>query len=213
MIAYPPGMLDVRPIVYRKGDRITTMRQLMVTTAFFVFLVGIVGAIALWGNALLMMNEPPAQRTAVEPMQPTSEGGRKNITLFFLAGDGNSFQRETREIGSGVTITEDVKGALTELMRGPEDNDLVRTIPQETRLLNLFIDSSGTAYVDFDRHLQDDLPGGAQDEVSAVYSIVNTLAFNFSRITRVQILVEGVEVPTLAGHVDTRMSLPPQYAF
>ena len=116
-------------------------------------------------------------------------------------------------MGSGATTTEEAKWTLTELVKGPKSGGLVPTVPRDIQLLNLFIDSSGTAYVDFNRGLRDGLPGGAQGELYTVFSIVNTLASNFAKITRVQILVEGAEIQTLAGHVDTRMPLPPQYVF
>lgn len=135
------------------------------------------------------------------------------MVLFFLTSSGHSFHEETREIGIGVTTTEDAKRILSELMKGPKGGDLQPTVPRETQLLNLFIDASGTAYVDFNRSLREGLQGGAQGELYAVFSIVNTLTSNIVRITRVQLLVEGVEIPTLAGNVDTRMPLPPQYIF
>ncbi len=190
-----------------------TMRQMKVVAVFIALLVVIVGAIALWSNESVTVNRPAVQRTASEPMKPTFESGRKNVALFFLASDGNSFHEETREIGSGATTTEDATRTLTELVKGPKGGSLAPTVHRDAQLLNLFIDSSGTAYVDFSRGLRDGLPGGAQGELYTVFSIVNTLASNFVQITRVQILVEGAEIPTLAGHVDTRMALPPQYVF
>ena len=50
-------------------------------------------------------------------------------------------------------------------------------------------------------------PGGSLHEVFTVYTIVNALTVNLPAITRVQILVEGKEVDTLAGHVDLRHPL------
>ena len=40
-----------------------------------------------------------------------------------------------------------------------------------------------------------------------VYSLVNTLTDNLPAISAVQILVDGREVDTLAGHVDLRRPL------
>jgi hypothetical protein len=40
-----------------------------------------------------------------------------------------------------------------------------------------------------------------------IYAIVNALTVNLPAITRVQILVDGKEVDTLAGHVDLRHPL------
>jgi hypothetical protein len=50
--------------------------------------------------------------------------------------------------------------------------------------------------------LRDEHPGGAWTEVLAVYSLVNTLVENFSDVKQVQILIDGNESETLAGHVD-----------
>ena len=190
-----------------------TMRQMKVATLFTALLVVIVGAIALWRNESITVNRPVVQHTASEPMKSAFESERKTVALFFVASDGNSFHEETREIGGGTTTTEDAKRTLTELVNGPKGDGLAPTVPRDAKLLNLFIDSSGTAYVDFNQGLRDRLSGGAQGELYTVFSIVNTLASNFVQITRVQILVEGAEISTLAGHVDTRMALLPQYVF
>jgi sporulation and spore germination protein len=49
--------------------------------------------------------------------------------------------------------------------------------------------------------------GGALDELFTVYAIVDALTVNLPAIARVQILVDGKEVDTLAGHVDLRHPL------
>src|SRR5574337_659528 len=159
------------------------MRQMKVAAILIALLVVIVGAIARWGSKAVTVDRPAVQRTALEPMKPTFESERKSAVLFFLAGDGNSLQEEAREIGSEATTTEEAKRTLTELMNGPKSSKLVPTVPREARLLNLFIDSFGTAYVDFNRGLRDGLSGGAQAELYAVFSIVNTLASNVFQIT------------------------------
>lgn len=175
-------------------------------------LLVIIGAIALWGEKPLTPNRPAARRTASESTRPTLAGPKKIVVLFFLARDQKNLQEETREVIGAATTTEDAKRALAELVKGPE-SDLAPTIPPAARVRNLFIDSSGTAYADFDRELKEGRRGGAQEELYAVFSIVDTLASNFPQIKRVQILVEGLEIPTLAGNVDTGRPLSPQYVF
>jgi spore germination protein GerM len=66
-----------------------------------------------------------------------------------------------------------------------------------------------TLVLDFSRELQTNHSGGSAGELLTVYSIVNTLAENIHGISRVQILVEGNEVETLAGHLDLREPLSP----
>ena len=47
-------------------------------------------------------------------------------------------------------------------------------------------------------------PGGSTLELLTVYAIVNTVTANLSAVERVQILVDGKQADTLAGHVDLR---------
>ena len=182
-----------------------------IVIVLLVVIIGI-GAIALWNERPMTFNRPAPRRTMSESVRPTFEGPKKTVVLFFLARGGNILQEETREIVGAATTTEEVKRTLTELSKGP-DSDLVPTIPRAAQVRNVFIDSSGIAYADFDRELKEGHGGGAQEELYTVFSIVNTLASNFAQIKRVQILVEGAEIPTLAGNVDTRMPLSPQYQF
>ena len=50
-------------------------------------------------------------------------------------------------------------------------------------------------------------PGGSMTELLTVHAIVNAVTANLPAVQRVQILVDGREVDTLAGHVDVRRPL------
>ena len=52
-------------------------------------------------------------------------------------------------------------------------------------------------------------PGGSLNEMLTVYTIVEALTANLPAVSAVQILVDGHEVDTLAGHVDLRQPLRP----
>ena len=47
-------------------------------------------------------------------------------------------------------------------------------------------------------------PGGTTNEMLTVYALVNTLTSNLPAITGVQLLIDGKEIDTLAGHLDLR---------
>ena len=49
--------------------------------------------------------------------------------------------------------------------------------------------------------------GGSRDELLTIYTLVNALTSNLPAVTSVQVLVNGKEVDTLAGHVDLRRPL------
>jgi hypothetical protein len=71
------------------------------------------------------------------------------------------------------------------------------------RLNALYLDPSGTAYVDLSAAgPMDDGRGSVWDEFLAVYAMVNTLMQNFEDVKQVHFLVDGKEAKTLAGHID-----------
>ena len=180
-------------------------------TVLIALLVIIVGAVVLWSEKPTTLTRPAPLRTASHST-PTHGGPKKTVVLFFVSQDQKILQVETREILGAATTTEDAKWTMAELVKGPE-SDLAPTLPRAAQVRNLFIDPSGTAYVDFDKELKEGHRGGAQEELDSVFSIVETLTSNFAQIKRVQILVEGIELPTLAGNVDTRMPLSPRHEF
>ena len=71
----------------------------------------------------------------------------------------------------------------------------------DTKLLEVFIDDAGMAYVDFSEPLAANHPGGMLNEQATVYSIVDSLTYNLPEIHQVKILIGGAERETLAGHV------------
>jgi Sporulation and spore germination len=71
----------------------------------------------------------------------------------------------------------------------------------------VFITEHGEAYVDLSREVASAHPGGTVDELLTVYTLVHALTENLPAVTAVQLLVDGKEVETLAGHVDLRRPL------
>lgn len=135
------------------------------------------------------------------------ETRRIRATLFYVAEDGNRLVGVDRE----VTYAEgpvDQARRLMEALVEPIEKPLLQAIPADTKLRTLFITDTGDAYVDFSPELSSKHPGGSLSELLTVYAIVDTLTVNLPAIVRVQILVDGKEVDTLAGHVDLRRPLP-----
>jgi spore germination protein GerM len=66
------------------------------------------------------------------------------------------------------------------------------------------MDQNGVAKVNFDQTLSKEHPGGSSAEMLTLYSIVNSLILNFPQIKRVQILIDGKVVETIAGHISLK---------
>src|SRR5439155_929973 len=111
-------------------------------------------------------------------------------------------KRET--IVLGAAAADQAKQIVVELINGPLEKGLLPTLPPQTRLRGLYLDRSGTAYVDFSSELVDFHPGGTDEEIATIFSIVDSLVYNLPQIKRVHILVNGEERDTLKSHLDLR---------
>ncbi len=81
-------------------------------------------------------------------------------------------------------------------------------IPRGTLLNEAYIDSQKTAYLDFSHHLTDGHIGGTTAELLTVTAILKTVFDAFpNEIIHVQILIDGEEKETLAGHLDLSQPL------
>lgn len=115
------------------------------------------------------------------------------VQLYFATKSGMNLDIEQRRVRGDKVV-----GALEELVRGPKNSDLSATIPPEVQVLSVRI-VDNLALVNFNEKLVSNHWGGSTGELLTIYSIVNTVG-QFSPIERVQILVEGQKIETLAGH-------------
>ncbi|MEA3508955.1 MAG: GerMN domain-containing protein [candidate division NC10 bacterium] len=170
-------------------------------------------AIGVGGFLLGRIFAPRAPALHPSPIQDGSvvTPTTRVIRLFFAVPDADMLQEEERTIVREASSVEEAKRTVEELFKGPE-SDLNPTIPPGVQLRQIYIDGQGIAYVDFSRDLQRNHPGGSVGELLTIYSIVDTLSVNFDEIVKVKILVEGSEILTLAGHIDTRHPFNPRYS-
>ncbi|MCI0411160.1 MAG: GerMN domain-containing protein [Acidobacteria bacterium] len=158
---------------------------------------------------LQLLSEPPAPEGAspapqaspatAAPPQPTER--RIRTTLYFLANSGKTLVAEEREIAFSPSLQEQVKQVVRELLAGSR-RGLASPFPTGVVLRDVFISPQGLAFVDLSQELVANHPGGSETELLTVYSLANTLTANFPAVTKVQLLVEGREVESLAGHLD-----------
>jgi len=91
---------------------------------------------------------------------------------------------------------------LKTLLKGPQLVHLEATWPKGTKINSFFITDDGKAYVDLSP--EQEMMGNmdTQSELLAIYSLVNSLTLNISKIKMVKILIHGQDALTLAGHID-----------
>lgn len=145
---------------------------------------------------------PNAKATAATP----TETRKIHATLFYVASSGNELVPVSHEVPYGSTPGEQARQILQAQLQAPPDG-LLSAIPTGTVLRTVYLTPSGQAYVDFSPEISTSHTGGSLDEILGVYAIVDALTVNLADVSSVQILVDGKEVDTLAGHVDLRTPL------
>jgi spore germination protein GerM len=149
---------------------------------------------------------PQAGSPSAGPAATTLAERKITATLFFITEDGMALQPVQQEVLFGDPIAEQARRILeAQLAAAPPP--LASAIPDGTKLRALFVSERGDAFVDLTPEVTARHTGGALDELFTVYAIVNALTVNLPAITRVQILIDGKEADTLAGHVDLRHPL------
>jgi hypothetical protein len=150
--------------------------------------------------------QEPSGSASTPPSAPATAQRKITATLYYISEDGLSLVGVKREVPFGEPVTEQAR-AIVEAQLGDAPAPLASAIPAGTALRGLFIGDRGEAYVDLSGDVRAKHTGGSLDELFTVYAIVNALTVNLPAITRVQILIDGQEVDTLAGHVDLRHPL------
>ncbi|HOP40117.1 MAG TPA: GerMN domain-containing protein [Geobacteraceae bacterium] len=174
-----------------------------------LLLVAFFAVAAIFGS--MMLHKYLASKQATQgPVQP-QPAGTVPVTLFFAAPDGSGLIRETREIEGACNADSSpcIRAILEELANGPL-GDLAPTIPQNSSFRSVHI-LGDTAVIDLGSNLVEGLPRGSSSEMTAVYSMVNTITFNFPAIKKVRFQVEGGTVATLDGHLDLSKPLEPNF--
>lgn len=123
----------------------------------------------------------------------------KNVTFYFADQAGEFLVPVEYEVS--LNSDEQIeKTILNLLIQGPEDKTLVRTIPEETKVKNVYI-NEGVCYVDLSEEFITKHMGGSTAEMLTIYSIVNTLT-DLDNINKVQFLIEGSKRPEFKGHLE-----------
>jgi len=171
----------------------------------------VVAAAALWLLLVAVSRwfaEPPAAAPAAASAAPELGETRKiKVTLYYVAPGGLQLVAVEREVPYGEGTAEQAR-RIVEAQIGEAPAPYAAPFPRGTTMRALFVTDRGDAFVDLSREASTGHPGGSLAETLTVYALVNALTVNLPAISNVQILVDGQEADTLAGHIDLRQPLP-----
>jgi spore germination protein GerM len=161
-----------------------------------------------WGVtvALERLGGPLADTATPASTPAATTTAHITATLFYGSADGLTLVPVKREVPLAEGVVAQGRQILMSQLAAPPDKQ-ISVIPAGTRLRAFYVTDRGDAFVDLSSQITTGHPGGSLTELLTVYAIVNAVTANLPAIERVQLLVEGKEVDTIAGHVDVRRPL------
>jgi hypothetical protein len=173
--------------------------------------IGGLAVLVLIALSIARMYAPPRSAPSDAPVAsaPTKpkETAHITATLFFGAPDGQSLAPMRRDVPLADTVVEQGRQILSAQLTEMPPARYVSVIPAGTMLRAFYVTDRGDAFVDLSSDVARGHPGGSLNELLTVYAIVNAVSANLPAARRVQILIDGKEADTIAGHVDLRRPL------
>jgi hypothetical protein len=161
---------------------------------------------AVWGVTTRMMPRPRASAPPVATAPAPVETAHITATLFYGSSDGRALVPVRRDVPLATGVVEQGRQILAvQLQDAPAP--YVQVVPSGTMLRAFYVTERGEAFVDLSGEVVSAHPGGSFTELLTVYAVVNAVTANLPAVQRVQLLVDGKEVDTIAGHVDVRRPL------
>lgn len=148
--------------------------------------------------------EAPTSGAVAGPEQATV----RQVTFFYPSEDLQLIA-ETREMALPPVDTAAIASLSEEILRTLSARWPNGFVPEGASIRAAYR-LENTAIIDIEAPaLTDGWTTGSQAEILAVQSLVHSITRNFDGIDSVQILVNGGEVPTFAGHLDLSKPLRP----
>ena len=153
---------------------------------------------------------------------PAPPGEGRPALVFFADPAGGGLVARRTEVTPHADASLQAQAILEAMLAGPSalappsEGETVEpslpAVPEGVGVRAVFFDGKGAAVVDL-ASLAERLPGGSDAEVLALWSVVNTLAFNFpADARRVRVLLDGRESRSLS-HVSLAAPLAPRRDF
>lgn len=191
------------------------MRQIFITPQgtpnYKVIFGAIIGLILLSaGFSFLLFSKRDKEADVTNSDEPSSPPipasgmlQSKEILLYFVHPDTTELVVDKRSIYPKVDFIKSLKQIIQELIKGSTAG-LINPIPNGAQLREVFFSpGSGCVYIDFSGDFSKAHTGGVTAELLTIQSIIKTLKANFpAKIQLVQILIDGKEAETIAGHID-----------
>lgn len=127
----------------------------------------------------------PAEEITEEQLRQTI------VTLYFMEKETGLISSEQRQLDVKLLINNPYKILIELLIAGPNNENLIRLIPDGTKLNNVEL-KENIIYLDLSKEFVNEQNLGLEQETLIIKSIVNTLT-QLKEVEGVRILIDGEE--------------------
>ncbi len=131
------------------------------------------------------------------------------VTLYFADSKWTQLVAQQKSYTADPDPVKRIEDLVELLVEGPAQG-AEPVLPAGTKLRKVYLGPDGLAVIDFEPTLDELRSYGASAEMLSVFALVHTICNNVEGINSVQILVDGREQETFAGHVRISEPLGPR---
>jgi Sporulation and spore germination. len=136
------------------------------------------------------------------PVPPPATGPTETVTLYVADDAAGILRSQSAQIPLPGGRQQRAEELLRALLRIYQQPGAAHPLPPASEIRSIYLVDPGAAVIDLNAAFADQHRSGILSEQLTVNSLLETLAANVPGIQRVNILVEGKERDTLAGHAD-----------
>ena len=129
----------------------------------------------------------------------------QNLHIYYGIKGKDKLESEIKRVRKNSMRIGQARQIVSSLLDAPSNERLYRILPENLTLRGLFYDS-GLFIIDFSREFNKIYTYGANEQVLAVYSIVNSFT-ELDPKAKVRFLINGTEPEGDEGHLDLSMKL------
>jgi len=155
----------------------------------------------LWFRMAGTPQDVSMEQQVAQTAAPVVRPDEPFMATLFVPGDG-ALATVVTAVRRHPDVQLQAREAVAALLAA--DQGRQASVLMELRLRAFYLDASWTATVDLSAASPNrkEIRASAEDELLAVYAMVNTLTQNFPEVRQVRFLMDGREAQTLAGHID-----------
>jgi hypothetical protein len=144
------------------------------------------------------------QVKTTRPALPTTVGPKEPVQVFVAYDEDLSLRTRQIQAAKATQPDERARAALRALVEFYTDKQSPHPLGLGSDINAVYLANDTTAVVDLNSTFANSHRSGIMEEELTIVSVVQTLAANLPKLTRVKFLVDGKERDTLAGHSDLK---------